>query len=87
MDTIINLNAIQFTKQSMKLSMKLFTKRQCHYIEVTQGAICMEQNMRFWAHFGRLKVSRSQNMKQKIYEILTSPKIQMNGVILNNCID
>ena len=34
-----------------------------------------------------LKVSRSQNMKQKIYEILTSPKIQTNGVILNNCID
>ena len=34
-----------------------------------------------------LKVSRSRNMKQKIYEILTSPKIQMNGVILNNCID
>ena len=34
-----------------------------------------------------LKVSRSRNMKQKIYEILTSPKIQTNGVILNNCID
>ena len=34
-----------------------------------------------------IKVSRSQNMKQKIYEILTSPKIQTNGVILNNCID
>ena len=26
-------------------------------------------------------------MKQKIYEILTSPKKQTNGVILNNCID
>ena len=34
-----------------------------------------------------LKVSRSRNMKQKIDEILTSPKIQTNGVILNNCID
>ena len=34
-----------------------------------------------------LKVSRSRNMKQKIYEILTSPKIQTNGIILNNCID
>ena len=34
-----------------------------------------------------LKVSRSRNMKQKICEILTSPKIQTNGVILNNCID
>ena len=34
-----------------------------------------------------VKVSRSQNMKQKIYEILTSPKIQTNDVILNNCID
>jgi hypothetical protein len=34
-----------------------------------------------------LKVSRSRNMKQKIYEILTSPKIQTNGVILYNCID
>ena len=34
-----------------------------------------------------LKVSISRNMKQKIYEILTSPKIQTNGVILNNCID
>ena len=33
------------------------------------------------------KVSRSRNVKQKIYEILTSPKIQTNGVILNNCID
>ena len=52
MDTIINLNAIQFTKQSMKLSMKLFTKRQSHYIEVAQAAIFMEQNMRFWADFG-----------------------------------
>ena len=35
----------------------------------------------------QVKVSRSRNMKQKIYEILTSPKIQTNGVILNNCID
>ena len=52
MDTIINLNAIQFTKQSMKLSMKQFTKRQSHYIEVAQGAIFMEHNMRFWADFG-----------------------------------
>ena len=26
-------------------------------------------------------------MKQIIYDILTSPKIQTNGVILNNCID
>ena len=26
-------------------------------------------------------------MKQKIYEILTSPKIQTKGVILNNYID
>ena len=34
-----------------------------------------------------LKVSRSRDMKQKIYEMLTSPKIQMNGVILNNPID
>ena len=51
MDTIINLNAIQFTKQSMKLYMKLFTKRQSHYIEVAQGAIFMEQNMIFWADF------------------------------------
>ena len=34
-----------------------------------------------------LIVSRSQNMKQKIYEVLTSPKRQKNGVILNNCID
>ena len=34
-----------------------------------------------------LKVSRSRNMKQKIYEILTSPKIQTNSVVLNNCID
>ena len=34
-----------------------------------------------------LKVSRSRNMKQKIYEISTSLKIQTNGVILNNCID
>ena len=34
-----------------------------------------------------LKVSRSRNMKQKIYEILTSPKIQTNSPILNNCID
>ena len=33
-----------------------------------------------------LKVSRSQNMKPKIYEILTSPKIRTNSVILNNCI-
>ena len=36
---------------------------------------------------GLLKVSRSRNMKQIIHEILTSPKIQTNGVILNNCID
>ena len=34
-----------------------------------------------------LKVSRSPNMKQKIDQILTSPKIQTNSVILNNCID
>ena len=34
-----------------------------------------------------LKVSISWNMKQKIYEILTSPKIQTKGVILNNYID
>ena len=34
-----------------------------------------------------LKVSRSRNMKQKIDEILTSPEIQTNGLILNNCID
>ena len=34
-----------------------------------------------------LKVSRFQHMKQKIHEILTSPKIQKNAVILNNCID
>ena len=34
-----------------------------------------------------LKVSRSRNMKQKICEILTSPKIQTNGTILSNCID
>ena len=27
------------------------------------------------------------SMKQKIYEILTSPKIQTKGVILNNYID
>ena len=26
-------------------------------------------------------------MKQKIYEILTSPKIQTNDIILYNCID
>ena len=31
-----------------------------------------------------VKVSRSQNMRQKIFEILTSPKIQTNGVILNS---
>ena len=36
----------------MKLSMKLFTKRQSHYIEVAQAAIFMERNMRFWADFG-----------------------------------
>ena len=30
--------------------------------------------------------NRSRNMKQKIYEILTSPKIKTNSVILNNCI-
>ena len=36
------------------------------------------------AQLPNLKVSRSRNMKQKIYEILTSPKIQMNGIILNN---
>ena len=35
----------------------------------------------------KLKVSKSRNMNRKIYEILTSPKIQTNGVILNNCID
>ena len=34
-----------------------------------------------------LKVSRSRRMKQKVYEILTSSKIQTNNVILNNCID
>ena len=34
-----------------------------------------------------VKVSRSRNMKPKIYEILSSPKIQTNGVILINCID
>ena len=34
-----------------------------------------------------LKVNRSWNMKQKVYEILTSSKIQTNNVILNNCID
>ena len=34
-----------------------------------------------------LKVSRSRNIKQKIYETLISPKIQTNGGILNNCID
>ena len=33
------------------------------------------------------QVSTSQNMKQKLYETLTSPKIQTNGIILNNCID
>ena len=27
-----------------------------------------------------IKVSRSRNMKQKIYEILTSPEIQTNGI-------
>ena len=37
--------------------------------------------------FQQLNVSRSRNIKQKIYEIFTSPKIQMNGVILYNCID
>ena len=39
------------------------------------------------AQLPNLKVSRSRNMKQKIYEILTYPKIQKNGIILNNCID
>ena len=34
-----------------------------------------------------LKVNRSQDMKQKIYETLISPKIKTNGIILNNCID
>ena len=32
----------------------------------------------------KLKVSRSRNMKQKMYEISTSPKIQTNSIILNN---
>ena len=32
-----------------------------------------------------LKVCRSRNMKQKICEVLTSPKIQTNSGILNNC--
>ena len=62
MDTIINLNAIQFTKQSMKLSMKLFTKRQSYHIEVTQGAIFMEQNMRFWADFGPVGNTEKKNL-------------------------
>ena len=34
-----------------------------------------------------MKVSRSRNMKQKIFKISTSPKIQTNGGILNNCTD
>ena len=34
-----------------------------------------------------LKVNRSRDMKQKIYETLISPKIKTNGIILNNCID
>ena len=35
-----------------------------------------------------VKVSRSQNMRQKIFEILTSPKIQTNGryvYVLTDC--
>ena len=35
----------------------------------------------------RIKVSRSRNMKQKVYKILTYSKIQTNDVILNNCKD
>ena len=34
-----------------------------------------------------LKVSRSRNIKQKIYEKLASLKIKTNSIILNNCID
>ena len=54
-----------------------------------QGLVKFEspRTLVFLQIFEILKVSRSRNMKQKIYEILTSPKIQMNGVILNNCID
>ena len=37
--------------------------------------------------FYKLKVSRSRNIKHKIYEMLTTPKIQTNGVILYSCID
>ena len=54
-----------------------------------QGLVKFEspRTLVFLQIFEILKVSRSRNMKQKIYEILTSPKIQTNGVILNNCID
>ena len=49
------------------------------YATITFGASLFKTDV--------VKVSRSQNMKQKICEILTSPKIQTNFVILNNCID
>ena len=54
-----------------------------------QGLVKFEspRTLVFLQIFEILKVSRSRNMKQKIYEILTSPKIQTNSIILNNCID
>ena len=51
--------------------------------EITQ----FDEYHQFGYGISLIKVSRSRNMKQKIYEISTSPKIQTNSVIPNNCID
>ena len=57
---------------------------------ISERKACLGKNKSIFDHelcTTSLKVSRSRNMKQKIDEISTSPKIQTNGVILNNCID
>ena len=66
---------------------KYGTHKRYKVILVTLGPLGPSLRAPLRSSLRGLKVSTSQNMKQKIYEISTSPKIQTNGVILNNCID
>ena len=70
-----------------------FTVRKCQYLTGVPKKNPEEKKMLFFLFMNyrqchmSAEFNRSRNMKQNIYEILTSPKTKTNDVILNNCID
>ena len=91
-----NIVGNEFTAENSRIIVVQSNDQSSHWAKVSKSILYSCNTFQF-LHFLNhqhstvstrvLKVSRSRNMKQKVYEISTSPKIQSSGFILNNCIN